>query len=150
MNDSRYTSPATDPGFGELGLDAAGTHLSPRYTAAFAQLFEELFDDTPGIPYLVPRCERRQGVGMGGSGRRPVHVDGQAVAVPHLPVPGTPEPVDEQMPSGRLFIGTGIYDSLTTIGSADHLLRQWTCRGARDLALVRRRSHDVQRERHES
>jgi hypothetical protein len=28
-----------------------------------------------------------------------------------------------QAPTARLFIGTGLYDSLTTVGAAEHLLR---------------------------
>lgn len=125
VNDSRYTSPATDPGFGELGLDAAGTHLSPRYTAAFAQLFEELFDDTPGVPYLVHDANAAREWAWADQGGALFMSMGKPSPFHTYPYPARLSRWMKQMPSGRLFIGTGIYDSLTTIGSADHLLRQW-------------------------
>ncbi|QYM65414.1 hypothetical protein [Microbacterium sp. Se5.02b] len=31
----------------------------------------------------------------------------------------------KQNPHARLFIGTGVYDALTTVGAADHLLRHF-------------------------
>lgn len=125
VNDSRYTSAATDASFGELGVDAAGTHLSPRYTAAFAQLFEEVFGEPAGEPYQIYDANAPRNWEWCDQGGAMFMSMGKPSPFQTYPYPARLSRWMKQMPTGRLFIGTGMYDSLTTIGSADHLLRQW-------------------------
>lgn len=125
VNDSRYTAPPADSAVGELGLDASGSHLSPRYTAAFHQLFDAVFGEPATQPYRIYDRGAGRDWEWADQGGAAFLSMGKPSPFHTYPYPARLSRWMKQMPTGRLFIGTGIYDSLTTIGSADHLLRQW-------------------------
>lgn len=125
VTDSRYSAPAADRRTGEIEHDPADVALSPRYVAGLQQLLRHVFGVVPEQPYRVvdPEAgrdwewEERGGAEFVAYGRpSPFHT---------YPYPARLSRWMKQTPRGRLFIGTGVYDSLTTVGAADHLLRHW-------------------------
>lgn len=135
VTDSRYQAPSADRPFGELGLDPSDVALSPRYASGIAQLLAQEFGASADRSYRIVdqaagrnwQWEDEGSAGFISMGRpSPFHT---------YPYPARLSQWMKQMPHARLFIGTGIYDSLTTVGAADHLLRHW------DLPRARTESH---------
>ncbi|MDI6022662.1 hypothetical protein QBL02_03790 [Leucobacter sp. UT-8R-CII-1-4] len=124
-NDGRYTVAAPDASFGELPIDATNTQLTPRYTAAFHQLFAEVFGGAADQPYRVLDATAGRDWEWGDSAGARFMLMGKPSPFQTYPYPAHLSRWMKQSPKVRLFVGTGMYDSLTTIGAADHLLRQW-------------------------
>ncbi len=124
VTDSRYRSPAADHRFGELDQDAADTALSPRYVTGLSRLMHDVFGSaTEPYRFVDPEAGRdwdwqeRGGALFPTYGRpSPFHTHPYAARLSQWM---------KQNPHGRLFIGTGVYDALTTVGAADHLLRHF-------------------------
>ena len=135
INDSRYTGLAADEAAGELALDPSSTHLSPRYTAAFHQLLEEVFDSPISETYRMFSPAASRSWEWSEQGGAKFFMMSRPSPFHTYPYPARLSRWMKQVPHGRLFIGTGVYDSLTTVGAADHLVRQW------DLPRERVESH---------
>lgn len=125
VTDSRYRAPAADGEAGELAFDAADIALSPRYSAGLSRLLRDVFDLTPERPYRMAdpaagrdwEWEEQGGAGFLAYGRpSPFHTYPYAARLGRWM---------KQHTSARLLVGTGLYDSLTTVGAADHLLRHF-------------------------
>lgn len=124
-NDSRYTSPATDDAAGESPIDATSTHLMPRYALGLQQWLAEVFDDLDAGGYRFFDPVAAQHWDWTDSGARRMRFMGQPSPFDTYPYPAKLSRWMKQAPEARLMIGTGVYDSLTTVGAADHLVRQW-------------------------
>ncbi|MFS0853685.1 S10 family serine carboxypeptidase-like protein [Microbacterium sp. 179-I 3D4 NHS] len=135
VTDSRYAAPAADRRLGELEYDPSDVALTPRYTTALSRLLQEVFAVASDQPYRVtdPDAGRDWEWDEAGVALFPTY--GQPSPFRTYPYPARLSRWMKQNPRGRLFIGTGVYDSLTTVGAADHLLRHY------DLPRERTESH---------
>lgn len=125
VTDSRYSAPAADRRSGELEYDASDVALSPRYVAGLQQLLRHVFGTAPAQPYRVVDPEAGRDWEWDEQGGAEFVAYGRPSPFRTYPYPARLSRWMKQTPRGRLFIGTGVYDSLTTVGAADHLLRQW-------------------------
>ncbi|HEY0189392.1 MAG TPA: hypothetical protein VGC67_18055 [Cellulomonas sp.] len=119
--DARYVSPAST---GPFDVDASTDRVSPAFVAAAVQCYAEL-----GVP--ADRRYRPADEGAYGAWSWL-----PASAAHRLEASGTPSPFNvfdyagvlehlmAQRPDLRLFLGTGYFDSLTTVGAVEHLLAQ--------------------------
>ncbi|MFT4235796.1 MAG: hypothetical protein QM607_12465 [Microbacterium sp.] len=124
-NDSRYLAPAADAAVGESPLDAATLRLTPAYTAAISILLDEVLGlrDRPSYRGFDEQAVARWEWAEPGS--RMFMTMGKPSPFHTYPYPAHLSRWMKAVPESRLFIGTGLYDSLTTVGAADHLVRQW-------------------------
>ncbi|MFF3372147.1 hypothetical protein ACFYXF_04225 [Streptomyces sp. NPDC002680] len=123
--DSRYTSAVADSTIGEAPFDAAYTALIPAYAAAVASFVHSELGVPTDVRYRVsdPTAVGRWDWEEAGSERFPrIGKPGPARVYPY---PAQLTKYLKQVRQARLFIGTGLYDSVTTVGTADHLLRQY-------------------------
>ncbi|MFF3372155.1 hypothetical protein ACFYXF_04265 [Streptomyces sp. NPDC002680] len=125
MYDARYVSATADSGAGEAPIEAALSHLAPAWSAGLARhLRQDLGLDT-GVPYRVMDVQA------------PARWSWHDTWSQQMNFTGQPSPFDtyayvarltqhlRRAPRSRLFIGTGHYDALTTVGAVEHLLRQY-------------------------
>lgn len=122
--DARYTLPAPDPRRGEGGTDPASATLYPGFTMAAAQYFrDELGVDGELMYQQLDREASSRWTWQDPMSPHPVVGNG--------PVPFTI--FDDSAcltgylkanTAAHLFIGTGYYDSLTTVGMVEHLVAQ--------------------------
>jgi carboxypeptidase C (cathepsin A) len=125
VTDSRYVAPAADRALGELDSDPSDVALSPRYTAGLRQLLRQVFGAAPEHAYRVVDPEAGRDWDWDEQGGAAFTAYGRPSPFHTYPYPARLSRWMKQTPRGRLFIGTGVYDSLTTVGAADHLLRHW-------------------------
>ncbi|WP_226532422.1 S10 family serine carboxypeptidase-like protein [Microbacterium paraoxydans] len=135
VTDSRYRAAAADRRIGELDADPADVALSPRYVTGLAQVMREMFAHASDEPYrfVDPDAGREWDWEEQGGAAFPTY--GQPSPFHTYPYPARLSRWMKQNPRARLFIGTGVYDALTTVGAADHLLRHF------DLPRERTTSH---------
>ncbi|MFD5213937.1 hypothetical protein [Microbacterium sp. NPDC058345] len=135
VTDGRYWARSADRAAGELDMDAADIALSPRYAIGLQQLMRRLFDTVSERPYRAvdPHAGREWQWNERGGDLFPTY--GRPSPFHTYPYPARLSRWMKQNTRGRVFIGTGIYDALTTVGSADHLLRHW------DIPRERATSH---------
>ncbi|WP_431792178.1 S10 family serine carboxypeptidase-like protein [Microbacterium paraoxydans] len=135
VTDSRYRAPAADRRLGELDADPTDVALSPRYVTGLARLLREAFGDAPEELYrfVDPDAGRDWDWQEQGGAAFPTY--GRPSPFHTYPYPARLSRWMKQNAQARLFIGTGVYDALTTVGAADHLLRHF------DLPRARTRSH---------
>jgi len=141
VTDSRYRAPAADVRAGELDIDPADIALSPRYATGLARLLHDVFGGVPEKSYRFADA---------GAGR---DWDWQEQGGAAFPTYGRPSPFHtypyparlsrwmKQNPHARLFVGTGVYDALTTVGAADHLLRHFGLPRERTTSHTYRAGH---------
>lgn len=125
VTDSRYQSRAGDRSWGEAEIDPSDVTLSPRYASGLAALLAETFPDSPDRPYRIVDPEAGKNWTWDDEGSARFIAMGRPSPFHTYPYPARLSQWMTQMPGSRLFIGTGVYDSLTTVGAADHLLRHW-------------------------
>lgn len=125
VTDGRYSAPAADRRTGEIEYDPADVALSPRYVAGLQQLLRHVFGVVPEQPYRVVDPEAGRDWEWEEQGGAEFVAYGRPSPFHTYPYPARLSRWMKQTPRGRLFIGTGVYDSLTTVGAADHLLRHW-------------------------
>lgn len=125
VTDSRYRAPAADTRLGELDHDPADTALSPRYVTGLARLRHDVFDDDSAQPYRVVDTEAGRDWDWQERGGAAFPTYGRPSPFHTYPYPARLSRWMKQNPHARLFIGTGVYDALTTVGAADHLLRHF-------------------------
>lgn len=125
QNDSRYALPTADKTFGEQAIDATSAQLVPRYVAAINELLTDELGLTDHVEYRAYDPKAGAAWEWLDSGARLFMTMGKPSPFHTYPYPAHLTRWMKQIPQARLFIGTGMYDSLTTIGAADHLLRQW-------------------------
>ncbi|MGW8483374.1 S10 family serine carboxypeptidase-like protein [Microbacterium sp. NPDC055903] len=125
VTDSRYCAPAADRRLGEQDHDPADTALSPRYVSGLSRLLIEALGSVPGQPYrfVDPEAGRDWEWQERGGAAFPTY--GRPSPFHTYPYPAHLSRWMKQNSQARLFIGTGIYDALTTVGAADHLLRHF-------------------------
>ncbi|WP_033287706.1 S10 family serine carboxypeptidase-like protein [Amycolatopsis jejuensis] len=124
--DARYVADAEDRAFNERTIDPAHARTAPAFVAAVEQyLREELGVPTDGgYRSFDQRAfgEWRwsdEGVSAGGYGsRNPSPFN----AFEHV---GVLSSYFKEIADCRLFVGTGCYDTLTTVGAANHLVTQY-------------------------
>lgn len=124
-NDSRYASPSVDGAAGESPIDATSTHLTPRYAIGLQSWLAEAFSDFDPGEYRFFDPLAAQHWDWSDSGARRLRFMGQPSPFDAYPYAAKLSRWMKQAPEARLMIGTGLYDSLTTVGAADHLVRQW-------------------------
>lgn len=124
--DTRYQAEQADATVGETPFDAAYTALIPAYSAAIARFVHGDLG--------VPANELRYRISDRTAEERWTWDDAAATLFWQIGRPGPawvyPYPAQitkylRQTPQGRLFIGTGLYDSLTTVGMVEHLLNHY-------------------------
>lgn len=124
-NDGRYVLETADRAFGEQAIDATGTQLAPRYTAAINQLLDDELLMTNRPAYAGYDLRASASWEWLDSGSRMFMTMGKPSPFHTYPYAAHLSRWMKMVPQARLFVGTGMYDSLTTIGAAEHLLRQW-------------------------
>ena len=139
--DSRYALRASDDAFGEAGLDPSDTQLMPSYAAAVHLLIDNVLGLPASAPYRVYDADAPKKWTWDDAGSAQFMRMGNASPFHTYAYPARLSRWMKQAPSARLFIGTGIYDSLTTIGAADHLVRQWDLPRQRVLSHWYRAGH---------
>ncbi|MFG1619912.1 hypothetical protein ACGFI3_44785 [Nonomuraea wenchangensis] len=125
LTDARYTLPAPPPGAVEPRIDAASVRLDPVFYAAARRLFTEHL----GIPresrYRVARAahERWNYLEDAAAAR----FGGSTMPSPFalFDYPAHLAALLRANAGARLFFGTGHFDTLTTVGSLEHLLTQY-------------------------
>ena len=135
VTDSRYQAATADRSVGELAIDPSDVALTPRYTSGIARLLTEVFRAAVDEPYRIVDPSAGADWEWEDEGAAMFIAMGRPSPFHTYPYPARLSRWMKQMPQARLFIGTGIYDSLTTVGAADHLLRHW------DLPTERTESH---------
>lgn len=125
LTDARYASAAVPAGASEPAFEAAGLHLD----AAFVTAAHRHFTENLGVP-----ATKRYRLADSRAHERWNYQEGTAVAeFGGSPLPSPFALYDyaahlraylRAVPQARLFIGTGHYDTLTTVGSARNLLAQ--------------------------
>jgi carboxypeptidase C (cathepsin A) len=125
VTDSRYRAPAADRRFGELDHDPADTALSPRYVTGLARLRRDVFGDGAAQPYRFVDTEAGRDWDWQEQGGAAFPTYGRPSPFHTYPYPARLSRWMAQNPHARLFVGTGVYDALTTVGAADHLLRHF-------------------------
>jgi carboxypeptidase C (cathepsin A) len=124
LTDARYTLPAPAAGASEPHVDATSIHLDPVFGAAVHALFAEL-----GLPagrryrFAAPAHERwnyleTSAIGKFGGSNLP-----SPFAV--FDYPAHLSALLRANADARLFFGTGHFDTLTTVGSLEHLKSQY-------------------------
>ncbi|MGI5158716.1 S10 family serine carboxypeptidase-like protein [Microbispora sp. CA-102843] len=131
LTDARYTLPAPAAGAGGPHVDAASVRLDPVFYAAARRLFTEHL----GIPR-----KRRYRVAVAAHERWNYLEDaavarfgGSAMPSPFalFDYPAHLAALLRANAGARLFFGTGYFDTLTTVGSLEHLLSQYGLPAAR-------------------
>ncbi len=125
LTDARYTLPQPDPGFPEPELEPTGAYLDPAYTALIQRHLSEGLGVRSDIPYLLaaPGVHERWDY----QERRSLETFGGSPSPSPFAVFDYGANLRAWLRSNRdarLFIGTGHYDSLTTVGAAHNLLEQ--------------------------
>jgi len=125
LTDARYRLPAAPPGAVEPPLDAADVRLDPVFTAALHRLFVDHLglSGWDGYRPAVPAHEGWDYLEASAVGR----FGGSALPSPFalFDYPAHLAAYLRADPSARVFVGTGQFDALTTVGSARHLLTQY-------------------------
>lgn len=124
-NDARYVSLAADPATGEAEIEPSTTYLGPAFTAGAIRYFH----GTLGIPfdteYKLFDASAAKRWDWSDSGSSNFMQMGKPSPFHTYPYPARLTQYLKQVPEARLFIATGYYDSLTTVGAVQHLLRQY-------------------------
>ena len=124
LTDARYVLPVAPPAGWQPHADAADARIDPVYTAAVHALFTKKLG-LPVAPYrsAAPAHERWNYLESSAVAR----FGGSALPSPFaiFDYPAHLAAYLRVNPAGRLFFGTGHYDTLTTVGSLQHLLTQY-------------------------
>ena len=124
LTDARYVLPAPPPGVWQPALDAADVRIDPVYSAAAHALFTRELG-LPAAPYrfAAPAHERWNYLEASAVAR----FGGSALPSPFaiFDYPAHLAAYLRADPSSRMFFGTGHFDTLTTVGSLQHLLTQY-------------------------
>lgn len=129
-SDSRYTGEAEDEAASEGSVDPSYTRIAPAFAASIGNyLREELGSESEvtyavGDPDAAPAWQWYTEAGSGAftTGPSPFDV---------FPYVGALSQYLKDVTGCRLFVGTGLYDSLTTTGAAHHLVTQYELPAAR-------------------
>lgn len=131
--DARYRAPAADAAAGEATTDPSMVRTKPGYVAAAAAYLES---ESSGIAAADGAVAAREGYRLRDdqagaawcwreTSARGFMRFGQPSPFETYPYVGRLTQFMRQAPQARLFIGTGLYDALTTAGAAEHLLRHY-------------------------
>ncbi|MGH9171162.1 MAG: S10 family peptidase [Acidimicrobiales bacterium] len=124
-NDSRYVLRAADRLAAELDFDPSSSYLMPAFNAGMARhLREALGLDGTQEKYRLADQTASQRWEWGEAGSTGFMLMGKPSPFQVYPYPARLTRFLKQVPDARVFIGTGLYDSLTTVGAVEHLLRQ--------------------------
>ncbi|MBP1326937.1 carboxypeptidase C (cathepsin A) [Leucobacter exalbidus] len=125
LTDGRYTLPKAQNGFPELEFEPTGAHLDAAYTALIHRHFTHGLGVESDVPYLLADA---------GTHERWDYQESRAAgAFGGSPMPSPFATFDyaanlrawmRANRAARLFVGTGHYDSLTTVGAAQNMLSQ--------------------------
>lgn len=125
VTDSRYRAPAADRRLGELDLDPSDAALSPHYVTGISRLRRDVFGDEAAQTYRIVDADAGRTWDWEERGGAEFPTYGRPSPFHTYPYPARLSRWMKQNPHARLFVGTGLYDSLTTVGAADHLLRHF-------------------------
>lgn len=127
--DSRYASPTEEGRLGELLIDPSVGPLIAPYSLGIERHLRRAFgEDVATLAGRTYRFEDSAAVAAwdwSDAASAQFEIFGQPSPFHVYPYPARLSRWMREDPDNRLFIGTGIYDSLTTIGAAEHLLRQY-------------------------
>lgn len=131
-NDSRYVLRAADRLTAELDFDPSSSYLMPAFNAGMAQhLRGALGLGGTEEKYRLADHTAPQRWEWGEAGSAGFMLMGKPSPFHVYPYPARLTLFLKQVPDARVFIGTGLYDSLTTVGAVEHLLRQCDLPGDR-------------------
>lgn len=124
-NDARYAALAEDDKIGEYFVDPASSRVSPAFAASMdSYLYRELGVDTSArYRGIDTKAYAEWQWSDGGTPGR--HETGNASPFDAFRYVSTLTAYLKEVIDCRLFVGTGYYDSLTTIGAAHHLITQY-------------------------
>lgn len=119
--DARYVSPAAT---GPSDVDASTTLVSPAFFAAVVDYYAEL--GVPAGRRFVPADDGAFGAWSWLPASAADRMEASTTPSPFnvFDYAGVLEHLMAQRPDLRLFLGTGCFDSLTTVGAVEHLLAQ--------------------------
>ncbi|MGN8247474.1 S10 family serine carboxypeptidase-like protein [Cellulomonas soli] len=119
--DARYVSPVSE---GPFDVDASTDLVSPAFVAAVLRWYAEL--GVPADRRFRPADEGAFGAWswLPGSAAHRLEASGTPSPFNVFDYAGVLEHLMAQRPDLRLFVGTGYFDSLTTVGAVEHLLAQ--------------------------
>lgn len=123
--DTRYLGQASTPATGETDFEPSLTHLLPAYAAGISQLVHDSLGVPFDTPYRVLDSQAEKKWDWSDVGSNNFMTMGKPSPFHTYPYPARLTRFLKQVPSSKIFIGTGYYDSLTTIGAVEHLLRQY-------------------------
>lgn len=123
-SDSRYVSPAHDPAAGEAGIDPSSRAM-PSFAAGGARYFSEALGVPSDLEYRVVDTRASADWDWTDPASRGYLVTGKPSPFTLYPYAVHLARYLKLVPDSRLFVGTGHYDSMTTVGAAEHLLRQY-------------------------
>lgn len=125
LTDTRYTLPTAVPGVAGPEFEPTSVHLDAAYTAISHRFFVESLGAPAHVRYRLADPTTHEGwdyqeaSAVGAFGGSPMPSPFALFDYPaHL------RSWMRVNPGARLFVGTGHYDSLTTVGAARHLLAQ--------------------------
>lgn len=125
LTDARYRVSSPPPEASEPDLDAADLRMDPRFALALHRLFTDRLGlaATTGYRAAVPAHEGWDYLEARAVGR----FGGSALPSPFavFDYPAHLAAYLRADASARVFVGTGHFDALTTVGSARHLLAQY-------------------------
>jgi carboxypeptidase C (cathepsin A) len=124
-DDARYVSRAPNTAAGENETDPAGLHIWPAYTAGVGRQFHEVLGVPAEDEYRLVDTDASARWDWADPASARFLQMGRPSPFTVYPYPSRLTQYFKYVPTARLFIGTGIYDTLTTIGAAEHLLRQY-------------------------
>ncbi|MFJ7215050.1 S10 family peptidase [Amycolatopsis sp. NPDC098790] len=124
-NDSRYVAAATTKSAGEAEFDPSGTYLRPAFTAGASRYIHGTLDVPFTTDYRLLDMNAVARWDWSDAGSNNFMQMGKPSPFHTYPYVARLTQFLKQAPEARVFIGTGYYDGLTTVGAVEHLLRQY-------------------------
>lgn len=124
-NDTRYVGDQAENSYGELDVDPATTRIMPSIQANTYRYFASELGVPSDAEYQILDFAASNHWDWSDSASAKFMRMGKPSPFHTYPYPARLTTYLRQVPEARLFIGTGMYDALTTVGAVEHLLRQY-------------------------
>ncbi len=125
VTDSRYLGVAVDDSVGEAPFEPDYVQILPAYTSGINCYLGQTLGIGHETEYRLVDPQATPRWDWSDTGSKNFMQMGKPSPFETYPYVARLTQFMKQVPHARLFIGTGIYDTLTTIGAVEHLLRQY-------------------------